>query len=145
MNRATLVKWRNHVTTRENMMLEPERMVRLTNALEGPQIKFDKDRRGFGLFAERDYKEGEKVTEYGGIISLGEQAGDYVAKMGDVHVNGEYGFVLGKEQGRWINEFDRERSFVNVELGRTVKTTRPVNAGEQFFGDYGNEYNRENY
>jgi hypothetical protein len=85
---------------------------------------------------------GEKVTEYGGTVSTYEVAGPYVALMGDIHVDGFCGFRLGVQRGRWINEYNRERSYVNTELGRIVRTTRSVLKGEQFFADYGNEYER---
>jgi len=126
-----------------------ERLVAACNRLGGaPLVLWDPKRGGYGLFAERDYAVGEKVTEYGGIPypASTNRTGDYVALMGkDTLVDGRYGFRLGQEQGRWINESDAQRSIVNVELGRVVRVIRPVAEGEQFFGDYGPDYDRSHY
>lgn len=127
-----------------------ERLVALSNAVSAsrrnPLVKWDNDRNGYGLFATRDYAAGEKVTEYYGArmpVRDGTR-GDYMALLGkDVMINGLYGFKLGKEQGRWINESDSSRTIVNVELGRIVRTTQAVSRGEQFFADYGDEYDRD--
>lgn len=111
------------------------------NRIGGPQVLFCSEKQCFGLFADRDYEKGERVTTYGGVITLHECCGDYAAQIGPVHVNGLYGFEL-QEKGRWINEFNAQRTLVNVELGRTVRTTQIVLKGQEFFGDYGDEYVR---
>jgi hypothetical protein len=143
MKRADKLKWSRLIVTRDLILLQEDRLVKIINALgDGPLVRWDPERGGWGLFAEKKYEEGEKVTEYGGTISTYEVAGPYVALMGDIHVDGFCGFRLGIQRGRWINEYDRERSHVNTELGRIVRTTRTVEKGEQFFADYGNEYER---
>lgn len=131
--------------TRQQILLEEGRLVRLIAAFgNGPVVQWDHERSCWGLFAERDYCAGEKVTEYGGERSLEEISGPYVARVGtDIHIDGYSGFLLGPERGRWINEHDAARSFVNVELARVIHTTRPVAKGEQFFGDYGGDYVRD--
>lgn len=128
------------------------------NNMGGPLIRED-GVRGFGLFAERDYSAGEKVTtyvkkfektfslrcngRYGGVLHRKEIQGDYVALLGDgIHIDGRTGFRF-EEKGRWINESDRDRSGVNVKLGRDVKTVCAVKKGEQFFADYGGDYQRD--
>lgn len=69
--------------------------------------------------------------------------GDYVAKASsDLHIDGRVGFSL-TAKGRWINESDRKRKIVNVELGRVVRATRNIKAGEWLFADYGEEYERD--
>lgn len=144
MKRADLVKWRRFLVTREHILLQEDRIVKLISALgDGPIVRWDPERACWGLFADRNYAKGEKVTEYGGEKYLGEVAGPYVAKVGrDLYVDGYSGFLLGVQRGRWINEYDTVRSFVNVELARVIHTTRPVAKGEQFFGDYGLDYQR---
>lgn len=162
MKRADKLKWSRLIVTREHILLEEDRLVKIINALgDGPLVKWDPTEEGGAslptaftqvvlvpkkrVFLVGDIyhlTKGEKVTEYGGTISREEVAGPYVALMGDIHVDGFCGFRLGIQRGRWINEYNRERSYVNVELGRIVRTTRAVEKGEQFFADYGNEYER---
>lgn len=144
MKRADRIKWNNFRVTRQIMLLQEDRLVKLIALLgNGPIVQWDPDRCCWGLFADRDYAKGEKVTEYGGEKSLNEVNGPYVAKVGrDIYIDGYSGFLLGVERGRWINEYDAKREFVNVELARVIHTTRPVAKGEQFFGDYGPDYER---
>lgn len=146
MKRAELAKWMRFRVSRECMLLQEGRLIQILARMQnGPLVMWDQERRCWGLFADRDYDLGEKVTEYGGEKSLDEVAGPYVAffeKTG-LYVDGYSGFLLGEERGRWVNEYDAARSFVNVELGRVIRTTRPVKRGEQFFGDYGGDYQRD--
>lgn len=120
-------------------------IIELSNSLGGPQIKKDKIR-GWGLYADRDYKKGENVTKYGGVKAPRDAAGDYTAVSGKgsylKFINGEYGFNIYSERGRWINEYDNQRGKVNVILGENIRTTTDVKKGDQFFADYGNEYVR---
>lgn len=145
MKRSELVKWTRLRVTREHILLQEDRLVRLIAAFgDGPLVQWDHQRGCWGLFADRDYPKGAKVTEYGGERSLEEISGPYVARLtSGIHIDGYSGFLLGPERGRWINEHDAVRSFVNVELARTIHTTRAVLKGEQFFGDYGDEYVRD--
>lgn len=146
MKRSELTKWMKFRVSRECMLHQQERLIQVLSLMgNGPLVMWDAERRCWGLFADRDYDANEKVTEYGGEKSLHEVAGPYVAFMKGtgIYVDGYSGFLLGQERGRWINEHDAIRSFVNVELGRVVRTTRPVKKGQQFFGDYGDDYQRD--
>lgn len=97
----------------------------------------------YGLRADRDYRVGERVTTYNGHKSVkrADQRGDYVAESGDIVIDSLFDF-LPTEKGRWINESDRERSLVNVNLARTVRATQKISAGEWIFADYGDAYQR---
>lgn len=121
---------------------EKERLVDAINVFKGPKVQKDRVR-GYGLFADRDYEAGEIITRFGGrVIYGGNISGDYVAKCSEFYIDGFDGFRLS-ERGRWINEFDRERSFVNCSLGREIRAIVPVKKGEQFFCNYGNDYARK--
>lgn len=131
---------KRYVVTEEDVLTRLPQVIEMCNDVDGPKVFFDPVR-GWGLFADRDYRAGEKVTSYGGYVAMHEVRGDYVAHCNEVHVNGYHGFEIF-EKGRFINEKDAERSVVNVQLGRTIRTVKAVSKGEQFFADYGNEYNR---
>ena len=118
-----------------------EAVVVCVNSVPGPIVCWDDDRRCYGLKADRAYKCGEKITTYGGYISVKEIQGDYVAKSGEVYIDGKHDF-FPSQKGRWINESDRDRTVVNVKLGRDVRATCDIEAGEWLFADYGDEYVR---
>lgn len=59
----------------------------------------------------------------------------------DTFMDGRVGFKLS-DKGRWTNESDRRRKIVNISLGREMKATRDIEAGEWLFTDYGDEYER---
>lgn len=147
-SRSRFLEKSNYVVTNEDVKTRLLQIVQEANwlvhghAVTDPLILPDRERGGYGLFATRDYRAGEVVTEYGGTTSSALQKGDYVGYLGDgVCIDGHHGFRLC-QRGRWINEYNGERSMVNVTIGRQVRTTRPVKCGEQFFGDYGPEYQR---
>ena len=125
----------------EDMLHTIDRIVEAANEIGGPQINLDHVR-GWGLRAEKKYLKGELVTTYGGITHLKEIQGDYVAKANEVFIDGRQGFKL-KEKGRWINESDRDRTDVNVSLGRNVRAIREIKEGEWIFADYGPDYQRD--
>lgn len=117
-------------------------LIRHINQLDGPAVEWDEQRNCYGLKARQPYKSGELVTTYGGIKSVKEIRGDYVAKGGaDIYIDGRVGFKLS-ERGRWINESDRDRTIVNVKLGRNVRSTRDIAEGDWLFADYGPDYER---
>lgn len=108
---------------------------------------------GFGLFATRDYDQGDFVTRYGGVEITEE---DHIKN----HHRSEYvirtrsGALIDavvvlhplKEKGRWINDA-RGTKFLNncfwYERNRGllfVLTLSPVKMGEEFFIDYGDKY-----
>lgn len=111
---------------------------------------------GLGLFAERDYAENELVTLYGGKRSDEEINGSYVIK---VHPYKKKAFYLDgenpnyfkepEELGRYINESISRRNVDFRFNNRTYKVevrVRPghkVYKGEEFFWNYGNEYQRD--
>ncbi len=137
----------NFSVTKPDITARLHKIIELSNALGGPQIKYD-PKRGYGLFADKIYEKGCRVTKYGGILIRKKRGdpdpeGDYMGKRGDgAFINGEYGFLL-LEKGRWINEKNASRSKVNVKLGTAITTTIRIEKGEQFFADYGDEYIRD--
>ena len=97
-------------------------VILLSNELGGPQVLYDSERQCFGLFADRDYRAGELVTTYGGKEWNLECSGDYVASVNERrHIDGLHDFEL-QQKARWINEFNSERSIVNVKLGLSIRT-----------------------
>jgi hypothetical protein len=73
---------------------------------------------------------------------LKELRGDYVAKSGELYIDGQYDFKLS-QKGRWINESDRDRTIVNVVLGRTVRAACDIEEGQWLFADSGPEFVRD--
>lgn len=143
--RSLRIRIASYTVTREDIQFRLADVIRLTNAIGGPRVAFDPERGCFGLFADRNYEGSSRpVTFYGGIKQHNVTDGDYAAKLGksgSFFINGSFGFKI-EEKGRWINESDSQRSCVNVELGRTVRTTALIRAGDQLFADYGPEYKR---
>lgn len=113
----------------------------MANRMPGPQVCWDCERGCYGLRSDREYKKGELVTTYWGRVSSKESHGDYVAKASEVYIDGRVDFLLS-QKGRWINESDRERSIINVNLGRNVRAIRDIEEGEWIFADYGPDYVR---
>lgn len=118
----------------------------------GPIIKdCESEVMGKGLFAEKDYEEGQKVTCYSGEKVYGARAsGDYYLKVNERWgIDAEFKFNI-YHKGRWINENPIDPRDQNVELKRkgdhgdrlVFVTTRPVKKGEQFFWYYGVDYKR---
>lgn len=116
-------------------------VIELTNGMPGPRVSWDEERGCFGLKADKSYRKGELVTTYGGRKSCKELFGDYVAKASEIYIDGKVDFLLS-QKGRWINESDRERRIVNVDLGRNVRATQEISEGEWIFADYGPDYIR---
>jgi len=129
-----------------------ESIIAKANALGGPQIQFINPVVGCGLFAERDYRPGEFIAFYGGVVSeTGE--GDYVvAVTEDLAYDSEFEFNLA-DKGRWINENPRDMKAQNVNMRYRKEedwskkrlyfvTTRFVREGEEFYWWYGTDYNR---
>ncbi len=143
-SRQRLVPLQKYIVTLEDVNDRIEKIIHTSNSLGGPQIKKDPIR-GWGLFAEKDYHAGRNVTQYGGVKVPRGSEGDYMAATGTGRpfINGEYGFNIYTERGRWINESDAKRSIVNVILGERVLVIKDVKKGEQFFADYGDDYERD--
>lgn len=118
-----------------------DNVIERVNAVPGPKVAWDSERGCHGLKADRHYGRGEIVTTYGGRRSIREIAGDYVARCSEEYVDARIDFRLS-QKGRWINESDRDRTHVNVRLGRTIRATRTITEGEWLFTDYGNDYAR---
>lgn len=113
------------------------------NRQPGPEVAWDHVRGCYGLRARQPYRKGQAITEYGGRRSRTELQGDYVAKASaELYIDGQYDFKLC-EKGRWINESDRDRTVVNVILGRTVRAACAIVAGEWLFADYGPDFVRD--
>lgn len=119
-----------------------QHIIALANLVDGPII-LPSPGRGHGLFAERDYRKGERITQYGGTVShAATAAGDYVGYLGDgVYVDGAAGYTLA-QKGRWVNESDRDRSVVNATLSRDIRASTFIASGQEIFVDYGSEYKR---
>lgn len=112
---------------------------------------------GFGLFAEKDYLEGEFVTMYGGLwIEDGFISKDSIIQASAYFLKDQHGDVWDaalnlnplNEKGRWVNDIlgtDKEYntefvSAYNRGVSPWLRTTRPVKEGEEFFVPYGEEY-----
>ncbi len=133
------------VVSEEDVLKCHALLIRLTNEIDGPEVAWDDERGCNGLRARKDYTTGQLITTYGGIKTVTETNGDYATKASaDIHIDGHYGFMLS-EKGRWINESDRNRTLVNVKLGRNVRASQSIQAGEWIFADYGPDYDRSHY
>ena len=133
---------RDEYIVRELDLQDVADLVDRCNQTYGPLIEWDDVRGCYGLKADRSYKQGELVTTYSGAKYSHEIYGDYVTKAAsDIHIDGRVGFKLS-EKGRWINESDRDRRIINVSLGRSIRATRDIEAGEWLFTDYGPDYIR---
>ena len=143
ISRQLLISLQKYIVTLEDITNRITEVIFLSNVLGGPQIMKDPVR-GWGLFADKDYKSGKNITCYGGIRVPRDSEGDYVAATGTGRpfIDGKYGFNIYTERGRWINESDATRSIVNVILGERVVVVKDVKKGEQLFADYGDEYER---
>lgn len=131
----------------------------------GPKIeKSTIEEAKYGLFADKDYKEYEFVTFYGGkLVDKGYSEGDSywrkdtpfsipasLALDETAVIDGAYGFNMITEKGRWINAAlsDTENvMFQYYDYGKVrVLTTRDVKKGEEFFYDYSKDlYQMENF
>lgn len=98
------------------------------NLARGPIVQLTDDGRGYVLFADRQYKKGEKITVYGGEEVSEDQKGDYVLfnNRRDVTIDAKFRF-LGKEKGRWIN--DAKRSNVEINASLDVFATKKIQEG----------------
>lgn len=145
--RGELNKLNNHVVCDLDIQKRLTTVIYNTNLLPGPVVEWDVMRNCYGLRADRFYRVGETITHYGGKIHFdpkGRMRGDYLAALGKSGsvVDGYSGFKLW-EKGRWINESDRERKVVNVEITRIkVVALCDILQGEWIFADYGEEYER---
>lgn len=118
----------------------PEALIDEINFMKGPYVVPD-GHRGYGLRADKDYKKGEVITRYGGLSPVF-WSGDYVARL-DEHqsIDGLTHFKLS-EKGRWLNEYNTKRSFVNVTLGRECRAACDIKQGDMLYTDYGSDYVR---
>lgn len=108
-----------------------ESIVERANRIKGPIVKKVNDVVGYGLFADRDYEQGEKVTQYGGIQVPKNSSGSYIIQGLSYSYNAEFIFNL-KDKGRWIND---SKMNMNVDLKRKdlwFLTIKPVKKGEEF-------------
>jgi hypothetical protein len=111
------------------------------NRQPGPEVAWDDDRQCYGLRTRQSYRKGEAITEYGGRKSVKELHGDYVVKSGELYIDGQYDFKVS-QKGRWINESDRDRTIVNVVLGRIVRAACDIPEDAWLFADYGPDFVR---
>lgn len=119
-----------------------EEIIERLNNEGGPYIVRD-FHRGHGLIAHHPFKKGEVITNYGGQLTTKPISGDYVAYLGNgVYTDASEEFHW-RNKGRWINEYDKERSQVNVILGRCVRAARDIREGEYLYADYGPDYQRD--
>lgn len=115
-----------------------EEIIERLNNKGGPYIVPD-FHRGYGLIADRPYKKGEVITNYGGQLSTKPISGDYVAYLSDgVYTDAAEEFHW-RNKGRWINE---NKGKENVILGRCIRAARDIEAGEYLYTDYGPDYQR---
>ncbi len=123
------------------------------NVTEGsflPWFKIEKstiEKAGMGLFADKDFSQGEVMAIYGGTISSKPKKGKYIAKWGDAskYVDGR-GLIDGKPPLMGIqmtNDPNWKRSSKNKALCNcvlqkdlTIVARRDVHRGDEIFLDY---------
>lgn len=168
---AQLLVWREEIGPQKQQKIksylvtqaEVETPVELVNVallaslLPGPVVLKVNEKVGYGLFAERDYAPAERLTDYGGRLLDKPESGPYVVDLQYSDSSGNwkvcsldalYGFSPA-DKGRWVNEGPA----VNVQLKKYPKEKRAyfvvsgvhVKRGQQFYWDYGQEYDRSNY
>lgn len=128
----------------------------LVNLIPGPRI-LKSQGRGYGLFADKEYSKQPNDGDtkqprimYGGMVAKeGEEdfTGPYVATNDyEIDIDSLYWFKLN-EKGRWINDdlpynatavhsTKKDKIVIGVRLGKTVQR------GDEFFLNYGADYNR---
>lgn len=129
-------------------------LIRIANE-RGPIIKKSKiSKGGFGLFADRDYRAGDKITNYGGNIiyhpTKENEKSQYLLPLdydSNAVIDGEYNFDIIKEKGRWINDSKGSKLKTNCEF--VININKPyqlvvaidkIKKGEEFFSNYGQDY-----
>jgi len=143
-----------HRFTKQEVKEYPDAIVKAVNAVSGPRLRAVQGK-GYGLFADRDYEVGERVTTYGGVWDGPEVNNPYVIGFsGGQRLDGEYGFKAS-EKGRWINDPQTDMRQTPDELMRLENVnvfrqgndvglfaTRNIRNGEEILWYYGDEYNR---
>lgn len=103
---------------------------------------------GKGLFAMRDFKEGEIVTVYGGSYFINDQSPYLLTDDYGIIWDGSHDFSE-TELGRWANDADYKTNFENntffetiYGLGRppVLVASRDIKNGEEIFVSYGPRY-----
>ena len=115
----------------------------------GPKVKSSGiEYAKYGLFAERNYKKGEYITLYGGArleeprggipTSFSVPASMHPSERGVI--DGEYGFNMKTEKGRWVNNPVDPRwenvSFVYFNDQIIVAAKRDIKRYSEFFFNY---------
>jgi hypothetical protein len=154
----------SHIFTKEDVRDHLAAVVDRVNRTKGPKLRFIPGK-GYGLFADRDYKRGEEVTTYGGEQVDSETDGPYVIYLNEeTSIDGAYGFHP-KAKGRWINdpqtslaqtedelkalenvnlEYDDRREVLAFRATRDIRGPGPgEDVGEELLWYYGHEYQRE--
>ena len=94
---------------------------------------------GYGVFAGKTFKKGEKIEECYIIVSR--RGGDKVLEDFYFDVNGKYGVFTGF--GSIYNHSeDANADYLINEKNRcaTIKAYRPIRKGEEIFVSYGDEW-----
>jgi hypothetical protein len=145
----------DHFISRDDLRLYPDAVVDAVNAAPGPQLKRVPGK-GYGLFAEKAYRQGSQVTTYGGARVGSTVTGRYVVVFNKrVRIDGEHGF-LASEKGRWVNDPQHSmgQSLADIEVienarltivGNTLVfyATRDIEEDEELLWYYGDEYVRD--
>lgn len=118
-----------------------ETIIERVNRIKGPIVKKVNDVIGYGLFADKDYEIGEKVTQYGGKKVSKKASGSYVVQVSSYAYDAEFEFNL-KDKGRWIND-SKDMNVTLKKEGLWFVTTKQVKKGEEFLWYYGKDYNRD--
>jgi hypothetical protein len=139
-------------------------LARLGNMERGPIIaKSTIPGIGFGLFAEKNYKQYDLITIYGGKLYYESIDGEYVFRLREnppLYVNGEVDFHPS-EKGRWINHgYEQKNITANETMAPTyklantefhlstkkgfpichIRALKNIKKGEELFVDYGPLY-----
>lgn len=116
----------------------------LINVATGPIVQLTTDGRGYGLFADKRYRIGERITIYGGETVENDAEGDYVLhnQHKGITLDAQFRF-RGKEKGRWINDTNEGQSNVEIDADLYVFATKNIEPGEELQWWYGDEYERD--
>ena len=100
---------------------------------------------GFGLFATRAYKKGERVIEYiGRVIPLAEEYTSRSKYLFEVNSRTTIDGTTRENTARYINHSCRPNCEPNIKKGHIyIDTIKGIKAGEEFTYDYGEEYVKE--
>ena len=105
-------------------------------------IRVGRSSAGFGLFATRAYKKGERVIEYfGRTISTAEEYSSRSKYLFEVNKRRTIDGATRKNFARYINHSCKPNCEPEIERGHIyIDAIKGIKPGEEFTYDYGKEY-----